>query len=89
MPRRATSLRTTRSNKKKHLRNLKVKNRLKKAVKKFQTLLASGNSGEAKTFIATVCSALDKAAKKNIIHAGTANRRKSRLMKRLSKTLPG
>jgi small subunit ribosomal protein S20 len=86
MPRRRTSLKSNRVNKRKHTRNVKVKLQLKKAIKKFQELLAKKNSAEAKTFITKVFSQLDKAAKKNIIHPGTANRRKSRLMRRLSKS---
>jgi len=86
MPRRRTSLKSNRVNKRKHTRNVKVKLQLKKAIKKFQELLAKKNSVEAKTFITKVFSQLDKAAKKNIIHPGTANRRKSRLMRRLSKS---
>jgi len=85
MPRRRTSLKSNRVNKRKHTRNLKIKLQLKKAIKKFQALLSEKNSVEAKTFIAKVFSQLDKAAKKNIIHPRTANRRKSRLMRRLSK----
>ncbi|MDD5464784.1 MAG: 30S ribosomal protein S20 [Candidatus Omnitrophica bacterium] len=86
MPRRRTSLKSNRVNKRKHARNLKVKLQLKKAVKKFQELIAKKDAGEAKTFISKVFSQLDKAAKKNIIPAGTANRKKSRLMRRLSKS---
>ena len=78
MPRRRTSLKSNRVNKRKHTRNVKVKLQLKKAIKKFQELLAKKDSAEAKTFITKVFSQLDKAAKKNIIHSGTANRRKSR-----------
>ena len=85
MPRRRTSLKSNRVNKRKHTRNLKVKGQLKKTIKKFQELLAKKNTEEAKTFISKVFSQLDKAAKKNIIHPATANRRKSRLMRRLSK----
>ena len=85
MPRRRTSLKSNRVNKRKHTRNLKIKQQLKKAVKKFQELLSEKNVTEAKTFIAKVFSQLDKAAKKNIIHPATANRRKSRLTRRLSK----
>ena len=85
MPRRRTSLKSNRINKRKHARNLKIKQQLKKAIKKLQELLSEKNSGEAKTFIAKVFSQLDKAAKKNIIHPRTANRRKSRLMRRLNK----
>ena len=86
MPRRRTSLKSNRVNKRKHTRNLKVKGQLKKAIKKFQELLAKANTDEAKTFISKVFSQLDKAAKKNIIHPATANRRKSRLALRLRKT---
>ena len=86
MPRRRTSLKSNRVNKRKHTRNLKVKGQLKKTIKQFQELLTKENVSEAKTFISKVFSQLDKAAKKNIIHPATANRRKSRLMRRLSKT---
>jgi len=86
MPRRRTSLKSNRVNKRKHTRNLKIKGQLKKTIKKFQELLTQANTAEAKTFISKVFSQLDKAAKKNIIHPATANRRKSRLMRRLSKT---
>lgn len=85
MPRRRTSLKSNRANKRKHTRNLKVKGQLKKTVKKFQELIAKKDAAEAKTFLSKVFSQLDKAAKKNIIHPATANRRKSRLMRRLSK----
>ena len=86
MPRRRTSLKSNRVNKRKHSRNLTVKAQLKKTIKKFQELLTKKNISEAKTFISKVFSQLDKAAKKNIIHPATANRRKSRLMRRLSKS---
>ena len=85
MPRRRTSLKSNRVNKRKHTRNLKVKDQLKKTIKKFQELLSEKKTAEAKTFITKVFSQLDKAAKKNIIHPATANRRKSRLMRRLNK----
>jgi len=85
MPRRKTSLKKTRADKKKHLRNLRVKIQLKKALKKFEALLSAKNAGEAKTVLVKVLSQLDKAAKKHIIHSKTADRKKSRLMKRLSR----
>jgi small subunit ribosomal protein S20 len=84
MPRRKTSLKKKRADKKKHLRNLKVKQQLKKTIKKFQALLSVKNVSEAKALLGKVFSQLDKAAKKNIIHRGTSDRKKSRLMKRLT-----
>ena len=86
MPRRKTSLKRKRADKKRHLRNLRVKTSLKKALKKFQALLSAKNINEAKTYLAKVFSQLDKAAKKKIIHPNTANRKKSRLARRLGKT---
>jgi len=85
MPRRKTSIKRTRADKKKHLRNLKAKQQLKKTLKQFQGLILAKNIAEAKKLLNTVFSQLDKAAKKNIIHRGSANRKKSRLMRRLSK----
>ena len=86
MPRRRTSLKSNRVNKRKHTRNLKVKGQLKKTIKKFHELLAKENTTEARAFISKVFSQLDKAAKKNIIHSATADRKKSRLALRLGKT---
>ncbi|MDD4939012.1 MAG: 30S ribosomal protein S20 [Candidatus Omnitrophica bacterium] len=85
MPRRRTSLKRNRADKKRRLRNLKVKTSLKKALKKFQALLAAKNTAEAKTYLTNVFSELDKAAKKKVIHPNMANRKKSRLAKRLGK----
>jgi small subunit ribosomal protein S20 len=85
MPRRRTSIKKTRADKKKHLRNLRVMQQLKKTIKKFNALLVAKNLTEAKTLLTKTFSQLDKAAKKNIIHSKTSDRKKSRLMKRLSK----
>jgi len=85
MPRRRTSLKRNRADKKRHLHNLKIKQELKKTLKKFQALLTAKNASEAKALLGKVFSQLDKAAKKRIIHRQTANRRKSRLTKRLGK----
>jgi len=86
MPRRRTSVKKTRSDKKKHLQNLKIKQQLKKTMKQFQALIAAKNIAEAKVILIQVFSQLDKAAKKKTIHPATANRKKSRLMKRLNKS---
>lgn len=86
MPRRRTSLKRKRQDKKRRLRNLKIKQQLKKTLKKFQALLLAKNINEAKVLLGKVFSQLDKAAKKRIIHPATANRKKSRLSLRLAKT---
>lgn len=86
MPRRKTSLKTTRASKKKHTRNVLIKTKLKKSIKKFQALIQTGKLEEARKQIATVASALDKAAKKGIIHPRTSDRRKSRLARKLARS---
>jgi len=83
MPRRKSSLKRQRQDKKRRLRNLKIKHSLKKTIKKFQALLLSKKIDEAKALLVKVYSLLDKAAKKRIIHPKTADRKKSRLAKRL------
>lgn len=84
MPRRKSSIKRKRADKKRHLRNIRIKQELKKLLKKFQALVASKNTAEAKTFLGKIYSKLDKAAKKGIIHRNTANRRKSRLTRKIS-----
>ncbi len=85
MPRRKTSIKRKRADKKRHQHNLKIKQELKKALKKFQALLSAKNVTDAKALLGKVFSQLDKAAKKRIIHPKTADRKKSRLTKRLTK----
>lgn len=86
MPRRRTSLKRKRADKKRRLRNLKIKKELKKTLKKFQALLSAKNTAAARTLLGKVYSLLDKAAKKRVIHPRTCQRKKSRLTKRLIKT---
>ncbi len=86
MPRRRTSLKRNRADKKRHLKNLRIKTDLKKAVKKFQALLSAKNIAEAKNILKQIYAKFDKAAKKKVIHPNTANRKKSRLMLRLAKS---
>jgi len=83
MPRRKSSIKRTRADKKKHLRNLRVKRQLKTTLKKFQALLSAKNLTEAKKLLQKAFSQLDKAAKKRVIHPRTANRKKSRLSLRI------
>jgi small subunit ribosomal protein S20 len=85
MPRRKSSLKRKRADKTKHLHNLKIKQDLKKALKKFQSLLSGKKLDEARAFLSKVYSKLDKAAKKGIIHRNTANRKKGRLTRKVSK----
>lgn len=85
MPKRKASVKSLRVDKKRHQRNLKIKKELKKEIKQLQALAEAKNSAEAKTILSKVSSLLDKAAKKGIIHSKTADRKKSRLSKKVLK----
>ncbi|MCG8432025.1 MAG: 30S ribosomal protein S20 [Candidatus Omnitrophica bacterium] len=85
MPRRKTSLKRTRANKKRRIRNIRVNTQIKKSIKKFQMLVEKNQIDEAKKFLPSLASVLDKAAKKGIIPQETSDRRKSRLTKRVNK----
>ena len=85
MTRRRTSLKSLRQDKKRRLRNIRIKRDLKKAIKKFQTYLSEKNITEAKSFFPKVSSKLDKAAKKDIIKKNTVARKKSLLSRTLLK----
>jgi small subunit ribosomal protein S20 len=85
MPRRKSSIKRKRADKKRHLKNLKVKRQLKATLKKFRELISAKNLAEAKALLQKAYSQLDKAAKKKIIHPRTASRTKSRLTLRTHK----
>jgi small subunit ribosomal protein S20 len=85
MPHRHSALKKLRQDKKRRLRNLKIKNDIKNKIKKLKKLLQEKKLEEAKKQLNLVYSCLDKAAKKKIIHQNNAARKKSRLAKLLLK----
>jgi small subunit ribosomal protein S20 len=68
---------------KRHARNVAVKSATRTFVKKARTAIAT-SPAEAQADIIAAVSALDRAAKKGVIHKNNASRRKSRLMKALN-----
>ena len=64
-------------------RNASVISSLKSQQKKLRTVISSGDATVAKAEFDKLASALDKAAKRGIIHRNVANRRKGRLNKAL------
>ncbi len=65
--------------------NLRTKYKYKSAVKATTSAITAGESSEAVENLKKAMSALDKAAKKNVIHKNTASRKKSRLAKAIAK----
>lgn len=68
----------------KRLLNKSVKTALHSIEKRFLALVAEGKKDAAAALFREVSSALDKAAKRGVIHANHASRQKSRFAARLA-----
>ncbi|MFH1778998.1 MAG: 30S ribosomal protein S20 [Candidatus Omnitrophota bacterium] len=86
MPILKSAFKRMRQNKKRHLRNLKVKSELKALSKKLNLSLSTKKLDEAKALGAQLISKLEKARSKGIIHKNTASRKKSRILSKLCST---
>lgn len=84
MPKTKTAEKSARSAARKAVRNKAVKSGVKSKVTRAEKLVAAKKGEEANLAVTEAISSLDKAAKRNIIHANTAARKKSRLMKKLN-----
>jgi len=69
-----------------HTKNTSIKTGFRTQVRRFNELLEQDPS-EAEKYFPEVCSALDKAAQKGVIHRNTAARKKARLSHNLSRRL--
>jgi small subunit ribosomal protein S20 len=67
-------------------RNASVISALKSGQKKVRAAVAAGKLDEAKSEFARISAALDRAAKRKIIHKNSADRRKSALNRALKST---
>ncbi len=85
MANRKAALKTQRQDKKRHLRNTKVKREVKKALKEFNAYLTAKDTDKAKEFLPQISSKLDKAVKQGLSKKNTAARKKSRLTLSLHK----
>jgi len=86
MPRTRSAAKQARSSIKKRAHNKSIKSRLHTLEGNFVAALAAKQAPEAVTALSSLASALDKAAKTQVIHRNLASRKKSRLAARL-KTL--
>ena len=78
-----SALRDIKKSRKRAERNQSVRSAIKTFVKKTRVAVANGDE-QAMEFFTDTASLVDKAAKRNIIHKNAANRRKSRMAKRLN-----
>lgn len=85
MPNTKSAIKAARQNLKRRVTNLAALDKIKKATKEFKQLVTTGKLDDAKQKLGSAFAALDKAAKKNIIHKNKASRLKSRLNKLIAK----
>jgi small subunit ribosomal protein S20 len=85
MPNTKSAERRMRSSARKNAQNRSIKSRLHTLERKYLVLVTAGKKEDAATALKDVASAFDKAAKKGVVHKGTADRKKSRLAIRLNK----
>jgi small subunit ribosomal protein S20 len=74
--------------KEERIRNRSIKSAVKTHIDKAEELILSKETEPAKEAVQKASVALDKAARKGIIHPNNAARHKSRLMKKLNVTFP-
>ena len=73
-----------RQSEKRRERNIRVKSRVKTAVKKLLLAVESRNLEKSKVSLGKAISVIDKAAAKGVIHKNTASRKISRLTKKVN-----
>lgn len=66
-------------------RNLVYRDKIKSLLKEARNLVSQKKVEEAKSLIAKIYQALDKAVKKGVIKKNTASRRKSRILNLINK----
>lgn len=73
-----SAIKAARQSERRYLRNKAVKTRLKTLSKNLATAHAGGKKDEARELASSYLSALDKAAKANVVHRNVVSRHKSR-----------
>jgi len=80
----ASALKRMRQGEKRRARNRKSLSQLKTQVKKLRAVIAEGNAEAAKKLLPETVGAIDKAAKKGVVHDNAASRYKSRLSRKVT-----
>ena len=84
MPQTKSAQKQMRVAERRRLHNKPIRTLCKTSITKAERLIFSGELESAQAAVVAAITALDKAAKKGVIHPNNAARRKSRLMKKLN-----
>lgn len=79
-----SALKRWRQNERRRARNKAVRSAIRTEIKKARTVIATTSEGDARPVLAEAEAALDRAARRHVIHPNTAARHKSRLMRRMN-----
>jgi small subunit ribosomal protein S20 len=82
-----SSIKRIRSSRRKAAHNQIVRSTANTYIKKARRLIEAGDLENAQDVVREAVSALDRAARKGVIHTNKAARHKSRLMKRLNEAM--
>lgn len=85
MPNIKSAFKRLRQDKKRHVRNLKIKSELRYLSKKFALALHAKNAEEIKKLGTMLVSKLNRAGSKGVIHKNNASRTVSRILSKLAK----
>jgi small subunit ribosomal protein S20 len=80
-----SQIKRNRQNIKKRARNRLFRGAARTSVKKAREAIETGKAKDANSALAEAISVLDRTAQKGVIHKNNAARRKSRLMKQMTK----
>ncbi len=79
-----SQIKRNRTNERARQRNVAVKSALKTAVRRFRTVVETGDAAATASALQVASKALDKAASKGVIHKNQAANRKSGMAKQLT-----
>jgi small subunit ribosomal protein S20 len=79
MPNHKSAEKRDRQNAKRNAVNTTNRSRLRGALKKLRTAVATGNKEEAQALLSATVSTIDKSVQKGVLHRNAAARHKSRL----------
>ncbi len=85
MPNTKSAAKAMRQTKRRTIRNLATKQKFRTAVKNVKKDIVANSKADAIKKLSLAMAALDKAAKKGVIHKNTASRKKSRLALAINK----
>ena len=84
MPNIKSSILSVKTDAKRHAKNLTEKSGVRTASRKVLDAVEAGNADEAKALLTVACKTIDQAAANHVYHKNAANRKKSRLARKVN-----